>query len=1276
MATVFAVFVVALSSSSCKHDKGGGGEPKPKVEKVTLTFEKGVHVKKVEPNSIEVEKGKAIKLSELKKKINVECDAEYEADKFFYGAGKNIEIKEDDAFKPNANTNVYITAKKKGSTPEPQPGNVVLASVKVGGNQVAVIDEMDAGSKTEAEVDVEFTTSPEDAKISFAPKLKEYDETKKSGIWALNMGVNSLKITVTKENKTKEYTLKITREKSAPKITSITLGPHTKDGDGIILEEDGIIEIPVPIETNGTEYEVKVTTDTEGVAIEYDGLETNNKVKFEKIEHLTDLEKEFTIKISKDGKENTYKVKAMMMVHSIGLFAGRYMGKNSSSNLETVKKIMRHENVDMTMYGDKAIIIFASQYYEWKTVLIDNVDSKTEPPTGFNFRGYGKKNLALELGKSKEVEIILSNSDWENGKPKEPWLATEKFKLTITCPPEKADAFIKSVRVNADNITDETKDEDAFTALFEAKPPEIECSSPVKIAVELSKPVQKVAIGDQEILENQLISFKDAYGYNAWKAEVSNISLINGSPKEIVMVVTPKEEDVNYRETTMKVKLVYKGPPSIYPSAYDINGVDYYKLPSLFKDGLYEKKNPEYYVDVNMLNMKFVFFNEPKKVIMDIEGTQQKIAEGEEQIKKITSTYGVVTWEVYMSGIIDTTEKQVVITFEPKDTDSFSNGEYRFKITGTANKPKLNPVFEEISKDKSLPKKAFLNKLTDHSKPIYKVKGDSADIVISLSKYEYDFLLKEVKLDNVATTLNLTNVFLNFKYKLEKTIDGLTASGKEVKIEFIGKENVADDITWEFKLATGGTGPVIPMHQIKLGVNEYGENANPFTSEFMDDLENKDNPLLETYGKKINVRVRTFIREYLKSVKFKIDDKQEVEVQGSTSSEWFGYGANHTFEDVEVNVEHKIVVTLESDDPKFASLVLEFKVKSIDELPSPKYTFGIDEVKKSHGYKAKLDKDFAKLFVQTLEEGVIDKVEIGKEGSEEEVEITSFKNSDYKVVYQGLKLIDIDAKATYVIKITPKNLSTYAVVTCKYYLEGTKIDENNASFILTNKGEPDAKVEVNFKNGINGKYREDYGAISAQVTAYTMTKVSTVKAIRIDTVEGEKVEGDTELLLTRTPNTREVKGLLNAYDDKPTRYKVWVIGNNNSIDNKNGVYKFDLNPVPLFWSYQKVNSVSGLDVAYSEIKISKTKVKNNKVYVFVAPWKERYGYKVSKDSVADGQPAFENVGSLGTYQDVFRVALDVSSMNVNDSKEIVCKILQNSDEKEALIYKIKVVMKD
>ena len=103
----------------------------------------------------------------------------------------------------------------------------------VDGGNIAVADAMDAGSKSKAEVSLEFTTNPDDATLSFEPALKDYNATSKSGKWALSVGENSIKIIVAKDGNTKEYTLKVKRVgDEEPLLKSLKV-----DGEDVSIRE-------------------------------------------------------------------------------------------------------------------------------------------------------------------------------------------------------------------------------------------------------------------------------------------------------------------------------------------------------------------------------------------------------------------------------------------------------------------------------------------------------------------------------------------------------------------------------------------------------------------------------------------------------------------------------------------------------------------------------------------------------------------------------------------------------------------------------------------------------------------------------------------------------------------------------------------------------------------------------------------------------------------------------------------------------------------------------
>ena len=691
---------------------------------------------------------------------------------------------------------------------------VTLSSVKVGTNSITVADVMDAGSTFYKTVALEFETNPSDASLSFSPTLETYDVNTKKGNWTLQTGENILDITVKKDSTTKKYKLKITKDEPpsdyAPKITSITVGPHKKEGEGIVeynSEDKKIIEIPVPLEVDGFEYDIKVETDIEGSTIDYitDDAELKtalkaNKVKFGKISQpdKKDLEKEFTIKVSKDSKQRIYKVNVMMMVHGVGFFGARLNGKNTTTDLETSKKILKHEDVTLNIAGHEAFIVFISRTTPWKTVLYNGEDAKHF--STLYYKGYGRGGILFEkLGSTTDVKVIVSNSEWENDKPIKPWLATEEFNFKIKCLETKADAFIEEVLVNGTNITNEKKNENAFTNLFGSELAEIECGKTAIVSVKLLKEVESVKINDTEIKENDL-KIEQTNNGTKFIAELKNIAVDETNGKEVTIVVTPKAEDTNfYRETTMKFKLVYKVPPEFYPDSLDINDIDWYFLPKPFKDAITKGNNPSHTIKTNRLDARIFFRQKPKKVTMQIESASPVVAV-DDQIQEVKTKQGIV-YEVRLSVAVNNTEKQVTLKFEPDNEGAFSNGEWKFKIKGTNEAPKITPKFQSIGNNTNLPKESFLDKLTTTGAE-YVVQGNSAELLISLSKHEKNFLLKEIKINGVKATNEEFKYYQKYtvmEWRLTKTIGGLTPEGKDVTIRFEAKDGT-DSVEWKFKL--------------------------------------------------------------------------------------------------------------------------------------------------------------------------------------------------------------------------------------------------------------------------------------------------------------------------------------------------------------------------------------------------------------------------------------------------------------------------------------------
>jgi len=1159
-----------------------------------------------------------------------------------------------------------------------------LDSLTVDGQQIASIianpGYMTAEATKKEKVKIEYTTSPSGCTLNFDPSLVGEEWT------GLQDGENELSITVTKGSKKKEYTLKITKiESDGPRLTSISIGTYKKDGEGIIVHKDDadVIEIPVPTVFGGIEYQVTTVTNPADAQVEYEGLEAGNKVKFKPIVKLGDLEEEFIVKVTKDGETNKYKVRVMMMTHAAAVRGARYMGEDTSADLDIIERLLNYEDITVTVCGDFASLLFGSRTHAWKTVLINGDDAKVDPPNGSKYQGIGGKYVPIKLGESQEIEVILSNSTWDkaNNKPKEPWLATEKFKFILACSDKKADAFINKIYVNDENITNEEEDEEGFTGLFEEEPPQIESGKKNSIVVvELSREVASVKINDQLIEGSAIQKVKDDEGVDVYRATSNAIGVDQVNGTLVTIVVTPKATDTNYRETTMKFKLTPVPSEILIAKEYIINGTLWYNMPVEFREALKAGENPPCFVDSNRLAMHLVFDDKPKKVVMDITGSAPITALGD-QIKE-EKKLGYTIYTVDMIGNIDATQKQVTLTFEPNDPTAFSKGEWKFLVTGTGTKPKITPLFEEVYYDKNLPDD-FLSKLTTGEKPVHKVPGNVGSFLIKLTDYEYDFLLDKIHINGVvAKNTELTHVVDHYAsyWKLEQKFS--TRQPKDIKIEFFGKAGVADTLTWEFRIEkdTSISKPSVPRKEIEFGIGRYGTHeGTPFTDEFLVGIKKETLPTIELYGKEVRVFFDTNDKTLIGEVKFYLDDAGEV--TETVSQIGYKFHAEHTFHDVPTGNTHKVTAIINPTSSFYGELKYEFNIKILDELPEHEsYIFAIDGFPKPNGYKANINKDFATILFQATDD-VVKEVKIGKGVLQDSDKVTliSFKNSAGKTIYQAIKEVELSTtqEDDWTIEVESRDKTSYAnIVKCVYKLQGKEVNENNASFVIEND-KPKIRAKANYKAGMEAKDTNEYGAESIDFIAYTMSKNAKVKGVRIHNITNEDMQGENATLFNKEAGTRKHTGKIGAYTDKPTRLKLWSVGKDDSTDIVHGIFKTTLNPIPLWWSYKKTKSVYRSEPAYAEIKVSKAKVTGKRVYLLFAPWEETYGFRVEFNSVGcSEQSPLIKVGSEGAYQDLYRTSLDISKMSVGESKEVWCKLVHIKTDKEAITYKVKVTLEN
>ena len=1166
-----------------------------------------------------------------------------------------------------------------------------LTSLKVDDVPVTPItDEMTAPNTQKEKVKVEYESAPTGTTVTTTPALN-------AGEWALQDGDNTLVIKVKKDANEKEYKLKITKGGNVPggdlQITSITVKKgaftHKKEGDAVVEEGTGTIEIPIPTEFDGVEYDLELAH-TEGATVEYDSTDAElktalegGKVKFGKLVYLADLSKEFSIKISKGGEEKTYNVKVIMMTNAAGFFGARVNGKDTSANLDTIIKVLNHEEPTLEIAGHEAFVVFVSQVAKWKTVLYNKENAKFDLPPGARYKGMGRKGIALGApGTTTDVEVIISNSEYENDKPKEPWLATEVLKFKVKTTDTKADAFINQVLVNGKNVTNEENDPESFTALFDTTPPEFDSGKKASVGVVLSKKVQSVKIDGQAVPESEWVTKAETGEVTVVKKDI-DVDETNG--KEVEIEVTPKAEDREYyKETKMKLKLVYEVPPKFYPAALDINEKEWYDLPKGFKDAIKAGKEPLHTIDSNRLTLKLTFMSKPKKVTMKIDSTETSST----NVTTIPENYySPAKYIVEVSGVASSTERPVTLTFEPEDEGAFSKGEWKFKIKGTDDSPKIKPEFRSVGKNEELPEESFIKKLPESvGGAELDVPGADAEIFIALSEYQKNAFVEKITIDSVEATTDELKLYEGFyvsEWRLIKKIEGITSEGKDVTIVFKGKKNIANDLTWKFKLKLKADAkPKVPMDKIRFSVGSYGVGGFPFSDEFLKGLKENTEPKLELYGKDVEVTFKTFFKECLKEATFKIDSEDETKVEASGT---YVVQAKHKFENVSKETEHTIIAKVIPESEDYAPLEYKFKVKILDDLPEPaSYVYVVDGKVKGSGYKATLDKDFTILGFQT-KDPVVKEVRMGKGetlAETDKVDLKEGKDRNGKPFWYANKDIDLitTTDETWKIEVTPKDDATGTVpkVVCKYILKGTTVSSDNLAFQKLGSNQR-VFAKVKFKDGINGAYLDDYGAESVTFTAFTMHKDTKVKGQPINPITMAPMDSLVAVDLTKPEhgNVREKQGTVQAYADKPTRMKLWTTSSDGTkTDDIDGVFTIGINPVPLLWSYKKLANTSSGTLAYDVIEISKKKVKNNKVYMLFAPWKEEFGCTVELDQVEAGQDKFEKLGDLGNYQTMFRTWLDVTNMTSGQEKPIKFVLKHTESGKVALTYTIKVKMKD
>ena len=867
---------------------------------------------------------------------------------------------------------------------------------------------------------------------------------------------------------------------------------------------------------------------------------------------------------------------------------------------------------------------------------------------------------ALSLGENTLKVVVEQGND------------KKEYTIKMKRGSEKVKLPINELYISEQNVLE--NNQEIVEKLLGDERPEFEAADPTDIELLTTVGVSSATIAGEAASVTQKAS---PQGTPCWEVKKTGVTGFKASPKDIDIVLNPIDGE-NYEQTTVKFKLKYKELTDIQVTNYEINGKKEIELPQTFNDALMAGKEPTLKVKGMATHIKIVVDTKLEKArVNDEEISQDRIVEADTYYGK---RYGFRT-SIKLDG---TNKKAITIELIPEDKSAVSKKKLRFFVQGNGAKEKIEPLFEHISGNKSLPQ-SFRDGLTDPANPpTYEVKGTKAEISILLDGYTGDFLFEKAQINGLDAQF-VRDEFAGFvEYKLTKEIEGIEeTTPKDFSILFKGKEGIADDVEWKFKIKGGGKLPNIPQNKIVLfTINGYGDRGKPFEEDFKNYLtDSTKKPLFELYGKKVIIKVGCYESGLLKDVDFKVGDNAKVaKTLVKDGAKWI---AEYETELANVGTEYEVEVSCNPHTEKendFSPLVYSFKLKSLDEKLSPDYSFGIDREVRPSGYKATLNAEYATLSVQIPTEDLMQKVEIGVENDLKECNIATFKTSGGTIVYQATSQVPLNTSSekTYVIKVTPKDASQYAIVECKYHLKGTSISNTNAEFVQTEENKPDVKVNIEWNEGLEDTmYVDGYGAKKVTLTARTVSPRATVKYQFINPVSNTAIP-DTEKTMANNNGIHKAEGI-ELYQDKPTKIKVYVVAEDaHTQDEVYGIWQYTYNKVSLLWNSDASPQLSDfLTFAYDKIEVERNKIKDGKVHLCAITLNKGFGYAMDDTDLPEEQSPFEGKEALGYYHYIYTSTVDVSKLlngEVNEIKAHI-KVKHITKKKLCMDYIVTVTLK-
>ena len=763
--------------------------------------------------------------------------------------------------------------------------------------------------------------------------------------------------------------------------------------------------------------------------------------------------------------------------------------------------------------------------------------------------------------------------------------------------------------------------ENGENPLFDAK------SNFLNITLKIVGGVEKVEINKEKI-EGK---------YEGGVYLVNKSLKLEAETKQIEIIITPTFEESQFSATNI-LKFQAKGngiKENIKPHL-TISGNG--NLPKEFLDKLTTSTPPLHQV-----------FKSPAKIKIEISEYEYlflcKQIKIDGEVLSLTKDLLTYTGEKDIE-IDNATTKLVKINFVTRNPELSETLKWQFNLQTGGLKPvppelKLYWINDKGSFEEPLPKN-LLEHLQDGSNPKYIFDGKKAKMIVGSGTKD---LISRVEFKMDGTSLySMAPKDKGYQHLAEYTFNISDSLEHNIEIIFTptDTETYRDGI-FKLKLQASGVNPTLPRG--KMGVFtirgiQKAQLPNSLTAHLTDGSK----PEYVVGGKHGEIDVGTYdalVASAIEKVRFTLDSESPSEimiheVEGAVKS----YIAEYYYILPDITQNHLIKIEfIPKTTAEYEPLVYTFHLKSNgtpDEMP---LVCGYNMEVKENGSVETLGVEATTILVQARRDILKDVIIGEKDKNEKKCNIIKFGDDSLSFwnAERTLALIGSDGIAnekTIVIKAIPKDADAFVPFTCEYKLTGTKVPANNAKFEKNQNG-PIVLSSVKYKAGLESETINDYGAESLILKAYTISPRATVKYQLVDMMGKPLPNAEIKEM------TKDFEGLpihtsenITLFEDKPTRIKAYVIAEDGSVDNADGLYFRTYNPIALKWDYsKKQKGVDFENTGYDVIEIERSQIEDDKIYLAFAPWRKELGYKIATNS------------NFAAYQDAFDETPDIFNQN-------------------------------